>query len=168
MRWSVDGHRRPVLTLPAYVSDKVIYAYDFLSVRDRSVMLNSNLHFAKCSQPERVILTKKETERVNTHKMQKPRYRLSIERDIDHTSHSVKGKVENKFVPRLSRHGWIGHMRVILFRIEEFSRKSAMSLWNSHTYYGRTRRRPNTLQTSFGHPCCLSFVCFCTRFVMND
>jgi hypothetical protein len=50
-------------------SDKVIYAYDFLSVRDRSVMSNK-MRSARYSPSERVILTKKERERVNTHKME--------------------------------------------------------------------------------------------------
>ena len=50
-------------------SDKVIYGHDFLSVHDRSVMSNK-MCFARCSLSERVILIKKEAERVNTHKIE--------------------------------------------------------------------------------------------------
>ena len=50
-------------------SHQVIDGHDFLAVRDHSVMLNK-MRFARCSLSERVILTKQETERVDTHQME--------------------------------------------------------------------------------------------------
>ena len=70
------------------LSDKVTYGHDFLSIRDCGVMLNNALREmfsirASYSYPEG---NRKSEYPWNG----RPRHRLSIERNIDHTNHRVK------------------------------------------------------------------------------
>ena len=83
-------------------SNKVIYGHDFLSVRDRSVVLNNALREMFSI---RASHSYQEGNRKGEYPMNgRSRYRLSIERNIDYTSYSLKEKSGIAFVPRLSCH----------------------------------------------------------------
>ena len=71
-------------------SRKVIYGHDFLSVPDRSVMSNNALREMFSIRASHSY--QEENRKGEYASNGRPRYRLPIERNIDHTSHSVKEK----------------------------------------------------------------------------